>query len=219
VVRLAGERQGGVFLSGEGVREGRGPFFLLSRLRVRRNKLTPERVATNLREECNSSPRDGERSRPESLTGGGATSTRATSPGQRLPRQRAQQRRANRATLGELLAEDGSYELHLQKAGPQAGDELMEARLKGSRVLPDAAALSGNDIVAAVGELTRLGKRGAAARLRKFSRTSANGRAGAPARPPWPQSWRHSVTMPNCLTLMVSLPRDVLIEGDPRRGT
>jgi hypothetical protein len=87
--------------------------------------------------------------------------------------QRTEERRRNRATLGKLLAENGPYELHLKERGLVNIKPAMSSLRRGlkARMAADVAALSRNDIVTAIGELTRIGKRGAAADLRKYSRT------------------------------------------------
>jgi integrase len=87
--------------------------------------------------------------------------------------QRAEERRRNRATLGKLLAEDGPYELHLKARGLVNVKSALSALRRGLKayMAADVAALSRNDIVTAIGALTKLGKPGAAADLRKFSRT------------------------------------------------
>src|SRR5262249_44987390 len=87
--------------------------------------------------------------------------------------QRAEERRRNRATLGKLLAEDGPYELHLKERGLvniKPALSALRCGLKAHRAA-EAPALSPNNIVPGIGELSKIGKRGAAADLRKFSRT------------------------------------------------
>ena len=88
-------------------------------------------------------------------------------------RQRAEERRRSRATLGKLLAEDGPYELHLKERGLVNVKTALSSLRRGlkAHMATDVAALSRNDIVTGIGELTKIGKRGAAADLRKFSRT------------------------------------------------
>jgi len=88
-------------------------------------------------------------------------------------RQRAEERRRDRATLGKLLAEDGPYELHLKERGLVNIKTALSSLRRGlkAHMATDVAALSRNDIVTAIAELTKIGKRGAAADLRKFSRT------------------------------------------------
>jgi integrase len=87
--------------------------------------------------------------------------------------QRAEERRRNRATLGKLLAEDGPYELHLKERGLVNVTTALSSLRRGlkAHMATDVAALSRNDIVTAIDALTKLGKPGAAAGLRKFSRT------------------------------------------------
>jgi len=87
--------------------------------------------------------------------------------------QRAEERRRNRATLGKLLAEDGPYELHLKERGLINIKPALSSLRRGlkAHMAADIAALSRNHIVTAIGELTKIGKRGAAADLRKYSRT------------------------------------------------
>jgi integrase len=88
-------------------------------------------------------------------------------------RQRAEARRRDRATLGKLLAEQGPYELHLKGRGLVNIKTALSSLRRGLKayMAADVAALSRNDIVTAIGELIKIGKRGAAADLRKFSRT------------------------------------------------
>jgi integrase len=88
-------------------------------------------------------------------------------------RQRAEERRRDRATLGKLLAENGPYELHLKERGLVNVKTALSSLRRGlkAHMATDVAALSRTDIVTAIGELTRIGKRGAAADLRKFART------------------------------------------------
>ncbi len=88
-------------------------------------------------------------------------------------RQRAEERRRDRATLGKLLAEDGPYELHLKERGLVNVKTALSSLRRGLKAhrATDVVALSRNDIVTAITELTKVGKRGAAADLRKFSRT------------------------------------------------
>jgi integrase len=87
--------------------------------------------------------------------------------------QRAEERRRERATLGKLLAEDGPYELHLKERGLVNVRTALSSLRRGlkAHMAADVAALSRNDIVTAIDALTKLGKPGAAAGLRKFSRT------------------------------------------------
>ncbi len=87
--------------------------------------------------------------------------------------QRAEDRRRSRATLGKLLAENGPYELHLKERGLVNWKTALSALRRGlkTHIAVDVADLSRNDIVTAIGELTKIGKRGAAGDLRKHSRT------------------------------------------------
>jgi hypothetical protein len=87
--------------------------------------------------------------------------------------QRAEERRRNPATLDKLLAEDGPYELHLKERGLVNIKPALSSLRRGlkAHMAADVAALSRNDIVTAIGDLTKIGKRGAAADLRKFSRS------------------------------------------------
>jgi integrase len=87
--------------------------------------------------------------------------------------QRAEERRRNRATLGKLLAGDGPYELHLKERGLVNIKPALSSLRRGLKayMAADVAALSRNDIVTAVSALTKLDKPGAAADLRKYSRT------------------------------------------------
>jgi integrase len=88
-------------------------------------------------------------------------------------RQLAEERRRERATLGKLLAEDGPYELHLKERGLVNVKTALSSLRRGlkAHMATDVALLSRNDIVTAIDALTKLGKPGAAASLRKFSRT------------------------------------------------
>jgi integrase len=88
-------------------------------------------------------------------------------------RQRAEERRRKRATLGKLLAEGGPYQLHLKERGLVNVKTALSSLRRGLKayMATDVAALSRNDIVTAIDELTKIGKRGAAADLRKFSRS------------------------------------------------
>jgi integrase len=88
-------------------------------------------------------------------------------------RQRAEDRRRALATLGKLLAEHGPYELHLKARGLVNVKTALSSLRRGlkAHMAADVAALSRNDIVTAIDALTKLGKPGAAAGLRKFSRT------------------------------------------------
>src|SRR5262249_39007177 len=87
--------------------------------------------------------------------------------------QRAEERRRNRATLGKVLAEDGPYELHVKERGLVNVKPALSSLRRGlkAHMAADVAALSRNDVVTAIGALTKIGKRGAAADLRKYSRT------------------------------------------------
>jgi integrase len=87
--------------------------------------------------------------------------------------QRAEERRRNRATLGKLLAADGPYELHLKTRGVVNLKPALSSLRRGLKasMAADVAALSRNDIVTAISALTKLGKPGAAADLRRHSRT------------------------------------------------
>jgi integrase len=87
--------------------------------------------------------------------------------------QRAQERRRNRAMLTKLLAEDGPYELHLKERGLVNIKPALSALRRGlkAHMAVDVATLSRTDIVGVINELIRLGKRGAAADLRRFSRS------------------------------------------------
>jgi integrase len=75
--------------------------------------------------------------------------------------------------LGKLLAEDGPYERHLKERGLVNIKPAMSSLRRGlkAHMAGDVEALSRNDIVTAIGELTRVGKRGAAGDLRKYART------------------------------------------------
>jgi integrase len=88
-------------------------------------------------------------------------------------RQRAEERRRSRATLGRLLAEDGPYELHLKDRGLVNIKTALSSLRRGlkAHMATDVAVLSRNDIVTAIDALTKIGKPGAAAGLRKFSRS------------------------------------------------
>jgi site-specific recombinase XerC len=97
----------------------------------------------------------------------------AMSPGAWDPApQRAQERRRNRDTLGKLLAENRPYEMQKERGLVNIKTALssLPRGLK-AHMATDIAALSRNDIDTAIGELTKLGKRGTAADLRKFSRS------------------------------------------------
>jgi integrase len=87
--------------------------------------------------------------------------------------QRAEERRRNRATLGKLLSAGGPYELHLKERELVNIKPALSSLRRGLRayMAADVAALSRNDIVTAIGALTKLGKPGAAADLRRHART------------------------------------------------
>ena len=67
-------------------------------------------------------------------------------------RQRAEERRRERATLGKLLAEDGPYELHLKERGLVNVRTALSSLRRGlkAHMAADVAALSRNDIVTAI---------------------------------------------------------------------
>jgi integrase len=85
---------------------------------------------------------------------------------------RAEERRRERATLGTLLAEDGPYERHLKGRGLVNVKTALSSLRRGLKayMAVDVAALSRGDIVASIDALTGLGKRGAAADLRRHAR-------------------------------------------------
>jgi integrase len=86
---------------------------------------------------------------------------------------RAEERRRKRATLGQLLAEDGPYERALRERGlvnVRPALSTLRRRLK-AHMATDVAVLSRNDIVTAIDALTKIGRRGAAGDLRKFARS------------------------------------------------
>jgi hypothetical protein len=87
--------------------------------------------------------------------------------------QRAEERRRNRATLSKLLAENGLYERHLKERGLVNIKPALSSLRRGlkAHMAVDVATLSRNDIVTVINELIRLGKCGAAADLRRFSRS------------------------------------------------
>jgi integrase len=87
--------------------------------------------------------------------------------------ERAEKRRRNRAALGKLLSENGPYELHLKERRLVNIKPALSSLRRGlkAHMAADVDALSRNDIVTAIGQLTKTGKRGAAADLRKYSRT------------------------------------------------
>jgi hypothetical protein len=97
----------------------------------------------------------------------------AVAKGEDPAQQPAEERRRNRATLGKLLAEDGPYELHLKERGLVNIKTVLSSLRRGLKayMAADVAALSRNDIVTAVSALTKIGKPGTAADLRKHSRT------------------------------------------------
>jgi integrase len=88
-------------------------------------------------------------------------------------KQRAEERRRSRAGLGKLLAEDGPYELHLKERGLVNIKPALSSLRRGlkAHMAADVGEVTRNDIVTAIGELTKFGKRGAAGDLRKYSRT------------------------------------------------
>src|SRR5215469_14692695 len=63
-------------------------------------------------------------------------------------KQRAEERRRDRATLGKLLAEDGPYELHLKERGLVNIKQALSAVRRGlkAHMTSDVGALSRNDI-------------------------------------------------------------------------
>src|SRR5262249_32531019 len=87
--------------------------------------------------------------------------------------ERAEERRRNRATLGKLLSENGPYELHLKERRLVNIKPALSSLRRGlkAHMAADVDALSRNDIVTAIGQLTKIGKRGAAGDLRKYLRT------------------------------------------------
>ena len=88
-------------------------------------------------------------------------------------RQRAEERRRQRAVLGKLLAEYGPYETHLRRRGLVNVRTAMSSLRRGLReyLTADVSTLSRSDIVGAIEALIRSGKRGSADDLRKFART------------------------------------------------
>jgi integrase len=97
----------------------------------------------------------------------------AVAKGEDPAQQRAEERRRNRATLAKLLAEDGPYELHLKERGLVNLKPALSSLRRGLKayMAADVTDLSRNDIVTAIGALTRIGKPGAATDLRRYSRT------------------------------------------------
>ena len=87
--------------------------------------------------------------------------------------ERAEERRRTRATLGKLLAENGPYELHMKERRLVNIRTALSSLRRGlkAHMGTDVAALTRNDIVTAIGELTKIGKPGAATDLRSSSRT------------------------------------------------
>jgi integrase len=86
---------------------------------------------------------------------------------------RAEERRRSRSTLGSLLAEDGPYERHLKGRGLVNVKPALSSLRRGlkAHMAADIAVLTRGHIVASIDALAGLGKRGAAADLRSFSRT------------------------------------------------
>jgi integrase len=86
-------------------------------------------------------------------------------------RQRDEERRRNRATLSKLLAVDGPYERHLRERGLVNVKTALSTLRRGLKdhMATDVTVLSRADIVTAIDTLIRIGKRGAAGGLRKFS--------------------------------------------------
>ena len=82
-------------------------------------------------------------------------------------------RRSEAVPCLPILAEHGPYELHLKERGLVNVKTALSSLRRGlrARLATDVAALSRNDIVTAIGALTKIGKRGAAADLRKYART------------------------------------------------
>jgi integrase len=87
--------------------------------------------------------------------------------------QRAEERRRDRATLSKLLSAGGPYELRLKERGVVNLKPALSSLRRGLKayISADVADLSRNDIVTAIGALTKLGKPGAATDLRRHSRT------------------------------------------------
>jgi integrase len=85
--------------------------------------------------------------------------------------QRAEERRRSRASLSKLLAEEGPYELHLKERGLVNIRQALSALRRGlkAHMATDVVTLSRNDIVSAINALIKVGKRGAAGDLRKYS--------------------------------------------------
>jgi integrase len=95
----------------------------------------------------------------------------AVAKGEDPAQQRAEERRRSRASLSKLLAEDGPYELHLKERGLVNIRQALSALRRGlkAHMATDIVALSRNDIVSAINALIKVGKRGAAGDLRKYS--------------------------------------------------
>jgi hypothetical protein len=87
--------------------------------------------------------------------------------------QRAEECRRNRAALSKLLVDGGPYELHLRERGLVNTKPALSSLRRGlkAHMAVDAAALSRNHIVTVINDLITIGKRGAPADLRRFSRT------------------------------------------------
>jgi integrase len=87
--------------------------------------------------------------------------------------ERAEERRRDRAALGKLLTEDGPYERHLKERRLVNVRTAMSSLRRGlePHMAADVADLSRNEIVTAIDALIKIGKRGTAADLRKYSRT------------------------------------------------
>jgi integrase len=87
--------------------------------------------------------------------------------------QRAEERRRSRATLKQLLAADGPYELHLKERGLVNVKPALSILRRGltAHMATDVAVLSRNDIVTAIDALNRIGKPGAAQDLRRYTRS------------------------------------------------
>jgi integrase len=95
----------------------------------------------------------------------------AVAKGEDPAQQRAEERRRSRASLSKLLAENGPYELHLKERGLVNIKQAMSALRRGLKadMATDVGGLSRNDIVSAIDALIKVGKRGAAGDLRKYS--------------------------------------------------
>ncbi|HEY2530526.1 MAG TPA: integrase arm-type DNA-binding domain-containing protein [Xanthobacteraceae bacterium] len=87
--------------------------------------------------------------------------------------ERAEVRRRDRATLGKLLSEGGAYEMHLKTRGVVNLKPALSSLRRGlkAHMASDVATLDRNDIVTAIDALTKLGLPGAAADLRRHSRS------------------------------------------------